>query len=337
VSAQPNRKQQRLAREVAKSEGVSYQTALAKIRAAGQQPAQDPDGVVDPQRRMLDLMYETFVATGKWPLFQYVSAHWDEADVEARDVYLDLAEQDLVRPAMTRSHHFQLRGNTDVGVSLQGLMRLDPAADDLARFVSAVSYVAKRAREFRPSSPTELGRLSITSEDMRMDLGLDPGDHALMCIGTLLSDEAWQLWTSFAGGGSDDWSFEVNLERARRYADIDTVTDFLEISYPKTQQQNESLPLPTPEIPQGDVPPPHRNDAADIVDLFISHASEDKEEVAKPLAAALQARGWKVWLDELELDIGDSLSGAIDAALVRSRFGIVVLSHALLRQALDRT
>jgi hypothetical protein len=33
VSAQPNRKQQRLARDVSKSEGVPYQTALAKIRA----------------------------------------------------------------------------------------------------------------------------------------------------------------------------------------------------------------------------------------------------------------------------------------------------------------
>ena len=32
VSAQPNRKQQRLAREISKSEGVPYQTALTKIR-----------------------------------------------------------------------------------------------------------------------------------------------------------------------------------------------------------------------------------------------------------------------------------------------------------------
>jgi hypothetical protein len=68
--------------------------------------------------------------------------------------------------------------------------------------------------------------------------------------------------------------------------------------------------------------------AADSHDLFISHASEDKPSVVRPLAAALQARGWKVWLDELELTIGDSLSGRIDAALVETHFGVVVLSPA---------
>jgi hypothetical protein len=61
-------------------------------------------------------------------------------------------------------------------------------------------------------------------------------------------------------------------------------------------------------------------------DLFISHASEDKAAVARPLADALMSRGWRVWLDELELTVGDSLSGRIDAALAQTRFGVVILS-----------
>jgi hypothetical protein len=63
-------------------------------------------------------------------------------------------------------------------------------------------------------------------------------------------------------------------------------------------------------------------------DLFVCHAGEDKAAVAVPLAEALKARGWSVWLDVLELTLGDSLSGQIDAALARSRFGVVVLSRA---------
>lgn len=63
-------------------------------------------------------------------------------------------------------------------------------------------------------------------------------------------------------------------------------------------------------------------------DVFISHADEDKEAVARPLALALQERGWRVWLDELELTVGDSLNGTIEAALARSRFGVVILSRA---------
>ena len=63
-------------------------------------------------------------------------------------------------------------------------------------------------------------------------------------------------------------------------------------------------------------------------DLFISHASEDKPSAVRPLADALKARGLVLWLDELELEIGDSLRKRIDNALNTSRFGVVVLSHA---------
>lgn len=63
-------------------------------------------------------------------------------------------------------------------------------------------------------------------------------------------------------------------------------------------------------------------------DVFISHASEDKDEVVRPLAHALQAAGLKVWYDEFELRIGDSLRRKIDKGLAHSRFGVVVLSQS---------
>lgn len=63
-------------------------------------------------------------------------------------------------------------------------------------------------------------------------------------------------------------------------------------------------------------------------DVFISHASEDKEGVARPLADALRAGGLKVWYDEFELKIGDSLRKKIDRGLASSRFGVVVFSSS---------
>ena len=63
-------------------------------------------------------------------------------------------------------------------------------------------------------------------------------------------------------------------------------------------------------------------------DLFISHASEDKEEFVRPLVQALTNEGLTVWFDEYELRIGDSLRGKIDEGLSRSRYGLVVLSQA---------
>lgn len=62
-------------------------------------------------------------------------------------------------------------------------------------------------------------------------------------------------------------------------------------------------------------------------DVFISHASEDKEAVALPLRNALVALGVTVWLDKTELRVGDSLRRKIDQGIRSSRFGVVVLSE----------
>ena len=63
-------------------------------------------------------------------------------------------------------------------------------------------------------------------------------------------------------------------------------------------------------------------------DVFISHASEDKEVVARPLAEKLANVGVRVWLDANELTIGDSLRRKIDHGLAQSRYGVVILSPA---------
>ena len=67
-------------------------------------------------------------------------------------------------------------------------------------------------------------------------------------------------------------------------------------------------------------------------DVFISHASEDKDGVVRPLAHALREEGLKVWYDEFELKIGDSLRRKIDLGLARSKFGIVVLSNNFIKK-----
>ena len=63
-------------------------------------------------------------------------------------------------------------------------------------------------------------------------------------------------------------------------------------------------------------------------DVFVSHASGDKDEIVRPLAHALRDENLAVWYDEFELHIGDILRRKIDEGLVRSRFGVVVLSPA---------
>jgi hypothetical protein len=87
-------------------------------------------------------------------------------------------------------------------------------------------------------------------------------------------------------------------------------------------QRSELAARPTTLVSAEDIEPPKQ------FDLFISHASEDKEEFARPLAEALQALGVEVWYDEFQLRVGDSLRRSIDKGLANSRFGVVVLSSA---------
>lgn len=62
------------------------------------------------------------------------------------------------------------------------------------------------------------------------------------------------------------------------------------------------------------------------VELFISHAWEDKPELVRPLADYLQRVGVKVWYDEFSLRPGDSLSRSIDKGTAVARYGLVVVS-----------
>lgn len=73
---------------------------------------------------------------------------------------------------------------------------------------------------------------------------------------------------------------------------------------------------------------PNREEPMKQFDLFISHASEDKEAFVRPLAQALGNLGLVVWFDEMQLKVGDSLRRSIDRGLANSKYGVVVLSSA---------
>lgn len=68
-------------------------------------------------------------------------------------------------------------------------------------------------------------------------------------------------------------------------------------------------------------------------DVFISHASADKEEIARPLYQALTDLGCSVWFDEMQLQVGESLRTTVDQGLRSSAFGVVILSPAFFAQS----
>ena len=66
--------------------------------------------------------------------------------------------------------------------------------------------------------------------------------------------------------------------------------------------------------------------------MFVSYAGEDRELVVRPLVDALSQFGLRVWWDQFELTVGDSLLRTINRGLVSSRYGVVIVSRAFLEK-----
>jgi hypothetical protein len=77
-------------------------------------------------------------------------------------------------------------------------------------------------------------------------------------------------------------------------------------------------------------PRPTVESGGDAHDVFISHASEDKDDIVRPLANALISQGLRVWYDEFTLRIDDNLRQKIDRGLATSKVGLVVLSRSFI-------
>lgn len=71
---------------------------------------------------------------------------------------------------------------------------------------------------------------------------------------------------------------------------------------------------------------------ADLRDVFLCHAWDDRQGAAKELHDQLESRGVSVWFSEKDVALGTSLLREIDKGLAKSRVGIVLVTPALLRR-----
>ena len=67
-------------------------------------------------------------------------------------------------------------------------------------------------------------------------------------------------------------------------------------------------------------------------DIFVCHASEDKDSVVRPLVEAFIASEVSCWYDEAEIKWGDSITQKVNQGLASSKFVVVVFSPAFVRK-----
>ncbi len=67
-------------------------------------------------------------------------------------------------------------------------------------------------------------------------------------------------------------------------------------------------------------------------DVFICHASEDKDAVVRPMVEACEEAGITCWHDEAQIKWGDSITARVNEGLAVSRFVVVVFSETFLEK-----
>lgn len=143
-------------------------------------------------------------------------------------------------------------------------------------------------------------------------------------VGGLAKQSPVRLQTTHSG----HWHVAIDLRglRGNVRSSVHVLPQALPTIHQKSLSDVPSLFLGREESPMSGAYTPRD------YDVFISHASEDKDEVVRPLAMALKEKGLSVWYDEFELKIGDSLRRKIDLGLAKSNFGIVVISRDFIKK-----
>ncbi|WP_269564553.1 toll/interleukin-1 receptor domain-containing protein [Kosakonia radicincitans] len=96
------------------------------------------------------------------------------------------------------------------------------------------------------------------------------------------------------------------------------------VSYTTTQVQSLAPIRETVEKRAAEQP--------DLRDVFLCHAWDDRQGVAKELHDLLEAAGVKVWFSEKDLSLGVPMMRAIDKGLANSRVGLVLVTPAFLNR-----
>jgi hypothetical protein len=209
------------------------------------------------------------------------------------------------------------RGGHDWRVGLYE-NQIDQARREISRLRDRISSSSKTVATERERSATEKAKAArATNASMRSMY--ERNAAAAEAKANKAEHDRARAEADLAGKEKKLFEAQASLDKERVRADNRRLAD-LERRMRERSTVRSNVPRTAP------VPAP----TATAWDFFISHASPDKEEIVAALAEGLTSKGARVWYDDFELRVGDSLRQRIDDGLARSRFGIVVLTHSYL-------
>lgn len=260
----------------------------------------------DEHREVLDTVVLTLTRTGNWPLLTDLTRDFvrigNPTPVES--IFFHMPQ-----PLRFRTGHPER-----AVLSLFGLRLVQGGAPFLAGFYETLMLA--RGRFEGDGEPV------LTSQDVGQ-LAVVSKAHPL-ALTEIVGREAPFLGSSTAESSPEVWVREVSTAIVA-YWGAETIDDFLQTRIEELRASPTwHWPAAEPTAAESrDVEEPDEEPRS----VFISHASEDRSDIARPIAEGLEVAGWKVWLDEYELTVGDSLFQRINDGLAKSRCGVVILSE----------
>lgn len=290
---------------------------------------------------MMSVVNEAYLSNGRWPIFQYVEAAlYRQLGADAVEVLRGLPHVSIVPVGLGSYSWMWVRGVPThpqpgdlVGLTVAGLHQLGEA-DVVHAFLDTLAYLVDREREVL-TSPTDVVDVSLGGEEIRRAVPMPALRVDALDLVVELTQHEPSTWRCSIQP-YDDGSWKMGLDPViRRYRGVTTVGGYL--SRLLAQLTGDGVRPVRPVIPQFSESLPNLSwttaQSGRQFDFFICHASQDKEAIARPLFQELTKRGYRVWFDEAELRLGDSLVGSIDRGLSQCQYGIVILSPAFFSRA----
>jgi hypothetical protein len=188
------------------------------------------------QSKTLQLIFDVFLTTGKWPVFQYVERELGGSEGFAQKTLTGLGDSLIVSAPSPRAENW-------VKLTARGVAYCRGSRRVIDAYLWLVRWLVKREAEFTLPTPTEKAYARVNSAEAESDwLGTDTGRSAAdLRLAYELTETDPRLYEqrSQDGGG---WSMEIGT-RIRPYRQVVTFEDYLEV---RSLDEGAVLKIPIP-------------------------------------------------------------------------------------------
>ncbi|MFG1833852.1 hypothetical protein [Micromonospora chersina] len=200
-----------------------------------------------PQKELLAIIGDAVMATGAWPVYQYVQAKLDDLGLDSEEVFAGLPSFSHLHLTYSLARRDRTgREEEPVKLTVAGMAHLDRFASTVEMFLQAVNELADR-RAAAPFEPGRVVTVEISWPELVTNLGLN-GEPLLDLLPELLQGEP-ATWHGPQQRGDAGWIYQPSshLRRFRRVRDVnDYLTRMRAWIMPP-----EPAPAPQPVSPLG--------------------------------------------------------------------------------------